>query len=61
MPTYTYKCPSCGHFQYAQGIKEPPLAQCPACQAPVERVIGHVNIVLNAGGFYSTAHKKEAE
>ena len=61
MPTYTYKCPNCGHFEYWQGIKDPALAQCPTCQVPVERVIGQVNVVLNADGFYSTDHKKDAE
>ena len=58
MPTYTYKCPKCGHFTVQQGIKETPLSLCPTCQSPIKRVIGqHINVVLKSSGFYSTDHK----
>lgn len=60
MPSYTYKCPHCGHFEYFQGIKEAVLTNCPTCHAPVVRVIGHVNVVLKTDGFYSTDHKSSS-
>lgn len=58
MPTYTYHCPKCGYFDQYQGIKEAALTQCPACQRPVHRVIGKVNVMLKSEGFYATDHNK---
>lgn len=60
MPSYTYKCPQCGHFIYQQSIKEAALTHCPTCGAPVERVIGQVHVMLKSDGFYSTDHKSSA-
>lgn len=55
MPTYPYRCPQCGKFDFSQRITEKPLQQCPTCGSPVERLIGkNVNIVYKCGGFYST-------
>ena len=44
MPTYDYRCESCGEFQIRQSIKEKPLTQCPTCGEPVRRLIGKMLI-----------------
>lgn len=41
MPTYDYKCNSCGFkFEAFQSIKAEPLKECPECRGSVERQIG---------------------
>lgn len=58
MPTYDYRCQSCGKFTISQGIKEPALSSCPTCGSPVSRLIGkNVNILFKCSGFYSTDTK----
>ncbi|GMV80349.1 MAG: hypothetical protein AMXMBFR7_15330 [Planctomycetota bacterium] len=59
MPTYTYQRlpeaaePGCGHcaagFEEVQPMKATPLAACPKCGAPVQRVI-HAPMLGNIGG-----------
>lgn len=58
MPTYDYRCQSCGKFTVSQGIKEPALSSCPTCGSAVSRLIGkNVNILFKCSGFYSTDTK----
>jgi len=45
VPTYEYKCPSCGEFEKEQRMSAPPLKKCPHCGKPVTRLIG------GSGGF----------
>lgn len=42
MPTYDYKCPSCGGlFDELQAFSEPPLTTCRLCgKVGVERLLG---------------------
>ena len=41
MPTYEYRCNSCGFiFEVFQSIKAEPLRECSQCKGPVERLIG---------------------
>ena len=40
MPTYEYRCDSCGHeFETFQKITDDPLTACPRCTGTVERLI----------------------
>jgi len=47
MPIYEYRardqkhaCPQCaGGFEWIQSLHDPPLATCPKCGAPVEKLI----------------------
>ena len=53
MPTYEYECGQCGlRFERQQGIKDPPLTQCPECEGAVRRVIsgGGGFLLKGAGG-----------
>ncbi|HYE80098.1 MAG TPA: FmdB family zinc ribbon protein [bacterium] len=57
MPIYVYEveggtCPDCpGRFDMLEGINDPPLRVCPACERPVRRIMAPaVGIVKGAGG-----------
>jgi putative FmdB family regulatory protein len=53
MPTYDYKCESCGHrFDAWQKITDDPLAECPVCGGPVHRVLYPVGVLFKGSGFY---------
>ena len=60
MPTYDYRCQSCGHeFEAFQKISDTPLSKCPVCGKKVERLIGGgLGVIFKGSGFYSTDHKK---
>ena len=58
MPTYGYKCKSCGHtFDAFQGIKDEPLKICPKCGKELHRLItGGSGVIFKGSGFYVTDH-----
>jgi putative FmdB family regulatory protein len=62
MPTYEYKCTSCGHtFEAVQSMIDKPLSRCPKCKSAVRRVInGGIGIIFKGSGFYSTDYKKSS-
>lgn len=58
MPTYSYKCETCGgEFDAVQSIKDPPLDECPTktdtggCKGHPKRLISRTTFVLNGGGW----------
>jgi putative FmdB family regulatory protein len=61
MPTYPYRCETCGHeWEQVQGINEPDAA-CPvaiaACtEHSVERLIGSTNFSLKGSGWYKDGY-----
>ncbi|MEW6242816.1 MAG: FmdB family zinc ribbon protein [Bacillota bacterium] len=60
MPTYEYRCPKCGDFEVVQRITEDALLHCPACGAPVHRLIGrNIGVVFKGSGFYCTDNRKK--
>ncbi len=63
MPTYSYRCPECGHeYQQRQRISDDSRAECPQCSARGERVIsGGGGIVFKGSGFYITDYKRAGE
>ena len=62
MPTYAYRCKSCGHvFERVQKITDAPRVRCPVCRTAAERVItGGGGFLLKGEGFYSTDYRSEA-
>ena len=55
MPTYTYRCDTCGHgFEAVQRFADEPLQECPECGAPIRRVIQPVGVVFKGSGWYIT-------
>jgi putative FmdB family regulatory protein len=56
MPTYGYKCKSCGFtFDVIQDILDDPIKTCPKCGKDVRRLItGGSGIIFKGSGFYCT-------
>jgi putative FmdB family regulatory protein len=69
MPTYEYKCESCGYeFEQFQSITAKPIRKCPKCKkTSVRRLIGTgAGVIFKGSGFYATdyrtdSYKKAAE
>jgi len=60
MPTYEYKCSSCGYkFEEFQSISDAPLVVCPSCLKPqLKRLLsGGAGLVFKGSGFYLTDYK----
>jgi putative FmdB family regulatory protein len=58
MPTYGYRCGSCGHqFEIVQRISEEPLTECPKCQGKLSKMLYPVGISFKGSGFYTTDYK----
>ena len=61
MPTYEYRCPSCGKFEIVQRITEDPLKACPTCGNNVSRQISsNVGIVFKGSGWYCVDNRKSS-
>jgi len=60
MPTYEYKCLSCGvNFEAFQKMSESPLETCVNCKGSVQRVVSGGNgLIFKGSGFYITDYKK---
>ena len=60
MPTYGYRCPTCGHeYEKFQKISDSTRAKCPRCGKRGERLIsGGVGIIFKGSGFYETDYKR---
>jgi len=58
MPTYGYRCGSCGHqFEIVQRISDEPLTACPECQGKLSKMLYPVGISFKGSGFYTTDYK----
>ncbi|KAB8141506.1 zinc ribbon domain-containing protein [Chloroflexia bacterium SDU3-3] len=61
MPTYVYKCDSCGaQFEQFQSFKDEPIRTCPSCAGAVRRVFQPVGIVFKGSGWYITDSRKSS-
>ena len=61
MPTYEYKCKSCGHaFEKFHSITAAPVKKCPECgKNAVERLISAGGgLIFKGSGFYITDYAK---
>ncbi len=63
MPTYAYRCKSCGHeYEKFQKITDTTKAKCPKCGKRGERMIsGGAGVVFKGSGFYETDYKRAGE
>ncbi len=61
MPTYEYRCPSCGSdFEKFQRMSDDPGADCPSCGAPAQRRLsGGAGLLFKGSGFYITDYRGE--
>jgi putative FmdB family regulatory protein len=61
MPTYEYRCKSCGHeFEEFQTMSSDALIMCPKCAKPtLKRLMSSgVGLIFKGSGFYLTDYKK---
>ncbi|BDZ44781.1 FmdB family zinc ribbon protein [Naasia aerilata] len=55
MPTYAYKCPSCGNaFDIVQSFSDSALTVCDVCGGQLRKVFSPVGVTFNGSGFYRT-------
>ena len=61
MPIYEYRCLNGHTFEVIQSMSEDPVARCPECAAPVERVFHPVAVHFKGSGFYTTDYAGKAK
>jgi putative FmdB family regulatory protein len=63
MPTYDYKCNSCGNrFEVFQSMSSEPVKECPECGGEVRRLIGTGSgPIFKGSGFYQTDYKNNSK
>jgi len=55
LPTYAYRCESCGtEYEKREGFSAPARQKCPRCGNAANRVLFAPPIVFKGSGFYST-------
>lgn len=58
MPTYGYRCGSCGHeFEIQQRITDQPLVSCPKCAGKLAKMLYPAGIIFKGSGYYTTDYK----
>ncbi|RPJ85262.1 MAG: hypothetical protein EHM13_01640 [Acidobacteria bacterium] len=55
MPLYEYQCDLCGKkFEIIQRFSDPPVADCPSCGGPVQKLPSAPAIQFKGSGWYVT-------
>ena len=58
MPTYGYRCGSCGHeFEIQQRITDKPLKTCPKCKGKLSKMLYPAGVIFRGSGYYTTDYK----
>ena len=53
MPTYEYRCKSCGHeLEAQQSFTDDALTECPECKGHLRKVFGNIAVTFKGSGFY---------
>lgn len=63
MPTYDYRCTSCGHVEEIfQSMSEPSLTKCSNCgKETFERIVtGGAGVLYKGEGWYVTDYSKKS-
>lgn len=61
MPTYEYRCTSCGeHLEVVQSFRDDALTSCAACGGALRKVFGSIGVVFKGSGFYKTDSRPAA-
>ncbi len=60
MPLYEYECPKDGTFEQMQKFSDPPLAACPTCGGPVEKLLSAPAIQFKGTGWYITDYARKS-
>ena len=62
MPLYEYQCDNCGHrFEVIQKFSDAPIAVCPKCGGPVQKLFSSPAIQFKGSGFYITDYARKGE
>lgn len=60
MPTYQYRCNSCGRdLEVFQKFTDASLTVCPSCAGELRKVFNAVGVVFKGSGFYATDSRKQ--
>ena len=55
MPTYGYRCSSCGHeFEVLQKMSDAALEKCPKCSGKLQKKVYATGVIFKGSGFYKT-------
>ena len=60
MPLYEYQCPKDGTFEKIQKFSDPPLAACPTCGGPIEKLLSAPAIQFKGTGWYITDYARKS-
>lgn len=60
MPLYEYQCEKCGRFERIVKFSDPPLAACPTCGGPVQKLFSSPAIQFKGSGWYITDYAKKS-
>ena len=60
MPLYEYECPKDGMFERIQKFSDPPLAACPVCGGPIEKLASAPAIQFKGTGWYITDYARKS-
>jgi putative FmdB family regulatory protein len=60
LPLYEYQCPVDGTFELMQKFSDPPLAACPKCGGPVEKLLSAPAIQFKGTGWYITDYARKS-
>lgn len=61
MPTYEYRCRTCGHrFDIQQSISDDTLTECPECEGDLRKVFHPVGIAFKGQGFYKNDARSDS-
>ena len=62
MPTYSYRCDSCGHeFDLKQSFSSEPRHECPVCKNTARRRINLPAVIYKGSGFYTTDYARKSD
>jgi putative FmdB family regulatory protein len=60
LPLYEYECPKHGTFERIQKFSDPPLAACPSCGGPIEKLASAPAIQFKGTGWYVTDYARKS-
>jgi len=62
MPLYEYQCEQCSHrFEVIQKYSDAPIAVCPKCGGPVQKLLSSPAIQFKGSGFYITDYARKGD
>jgi putative FmdB family regulatory protein len=60
LPLYEYECPKDGVFERIRKFSDPPLAACPSCGGPIEKLASAPAIQFKGTGWYVTDYARKS-